>query len=398
MNRWLVTIMAGSILAGLSWFAYPVFFAPKNQTLFSATYRIRVTEDTSRTSLVSGNPVAATVQLIANRLTAAMYKHTISAVANTEEGGTLFDVRISNLDDSSRIKEWLTNRGLLQFREMYTAQEILPALHHADSILQAETAGSEEINPDTINTADTVAALSPEVKALLDSMEISKQKEVLLSKGLASLLQTTGYGAEAGIIKTSDTARLGELFRRKELINILPSDAQYCFGKTFYVANNSNETGDEQLGFYFIRTRGREQALVENDDIQLATQDYDERGYPCITIEFTDAGQFDWESLTGNNVKRPIGVIADNHLLSAPVVESALTGKISRITGTFALPEAQKLAILISGAALPANVTILSAEIRKEQAPQSKKLLISLLAFLIGAAATFFILNSLKST
>jgi preprotein translocase subunit SecD len=75
-----------------------------------------------------------------------------------------------------------------------------------------------------------------------------------------------------------------------------------------------------------------------------------------------------------------------------------LDGPTSIITGDFTVSETQELALLISGAALPAGVTILSTDIRKEQAPQSKKLLISLLAFVIGAAATFFILNSLKST
>ncbi|MBN8673990.1 MAG: hypothetical protein J0L56_07640 [Chitinophagales bacterium] len=388
MNRWLVTIIAGSLLAGLSWFAYDLFFAPKKETLYSATYRIRVTEDTSRKSQVTGNPVAATVQLIANRLTAAMYKHSISAVANTEEGGTLFDVRISNLDDSSRIKEWLTSRGLLQFREMYTPQEILPAINLADSILQAENAGSEEIN-----TADTVAAISPEVKALLDSMNFSEQQELQRSKGISSLLQVSYSPAELGVVKIKDTARLGELFRRKELIYSLPSDAQYCFGKTF---RGPSESGEQQLGFYFIRTRGHEKAVIENEDIASATGSF-KNGKPVVTMEFTEAGTYAWGNLTENNIGKPIAMLFDNFLLTAPAPQQRL-GSTSMITGDFTVNETQELALLISGAALPADVTILSAEIRKEQAPQSKKLLVSLLAFVIGAAATFFILNSLKST
>lgn len=394
MNRWLVTIIAGSILAGLSWFAYDLFFAPKKEKLYSATYRIRVTEDTSRKSEVTGNPVAATVQLIANRLTAAMYKHTISAVANTEEGGTLFDVRITNLDDSSRIKEWLTNRGLLQFREMYMPQEVLPAINLADSILQAENAGPKEINPAKINTADTVAAISPEVKALLDSMSFSEQQDQLRSKGISSLLQVSYSPAELGVVKIKDTARLGELFRRKEIVNSLPSDAQYCFGKT---SRSPNVSGEQQLGFYFIRTRGREKAVIENEDIANATDSYD-NGRPAVTLEFTEAGTYAWGNLTEKNIGKPIAMLFDNFLLTAPAPQQRLDGPTSIITGDFTLSEAQELALLISGAALPADVTILSTEIRKEEAPQGKKLLLSLLAFVIGAAATFFILNSLKST
>ncbi len=393
MNRWLVIIIAGSIIAGLSWFVYPVFFAPKNETLFSATYRIRVTEDTIRKTLVPGNPIAATVQLIANRLTAAMYKHTISAVANTEEGGTLFDVRITNLDDSSRIKEWLTNRGLLQFREMYTPQEILPAINLADSILQVENAGPKEINPAKINTADTVAAISPEVKALLDSMNFSEQKELQRSKGISSLLQISYSSAELGVVKIKDTASLGELFRRKELIYSLPSDAQYCFGKT---SRGPSESGEQQLGFYFIRTRGHEKAVIENEDIASATGSF-ENGKPVVTMEFTEAGTYAWGNLTENNIGKPIAMLFDNFLLTAPAPQQRL-GSTSMITGDFTVSETQELALLISGAALPADVTILGTDIRKVQAPQSKKLLVSLLAFVIGAAATFFILNSLKST
>lgn len=394
MNRWLVTIIAGSILAGLSWFSYPVFFAPKKENLYSATYRLRVAEDTGRKSRVTSNPFAATINILSNRLAAATYKYEITAVTNTDKGVTLFDTRISNMDDSNRCKELLTRRGLIQFREMYIPQEISSAITVADSLLQMENKPEPETKPADTTTTDNI---SPEIKALLDSMNFSEQQELQRSKGISSLLQATYSYAEIGVVKTRDTARLGELFRRKEVVNNLPSDAQYCFGKTFS-RQQSNKPEDELLGLYCIRTRGREQAIVENDDIELASQDYDERGHPNINIEFTETGQFDWESLTSNNVKRPIGIIADNHLLSAPIVESALTGKLSRITGVFTLPEAQELAILISDAALPAGVTILSTDIRKEQAPQSKKLLVSLLAFVIGAAATFLILNSLKST
>lgn len=390
MNRWLVTIIAGSILAGLSWFAYDLFFAPKKEKLYSATYRIRVTEDTSRNSLVPGNPVAATIQLIANRLTAAMYKHTISAVANTEEGGTLFDVRISNLDDSSRCKELLTRRGLIQFREMYMQEEILYALTVADSLLQMENKPTTEIKRADTATIDNI---SPEVKALLDSMNFSEQQELQRSKGISSLLQISYSPAELGVVKIKDIARLGELFRRKELIYSLPSDAQYCFGKT---SRSLNESGEQQLGFYFIRTRGHEKAVIENEDIASATGNY-ENGRPVVSMEFTEAGTYAWGNLTERNIGKPIAMLFDNFLLTAPAPQQRL-GSTSIITGDFTVSETQELALLISGAALPAGVTILSTDIRKKQAPQSKKLLVSLLAFVIGATATFLILNSLKST
>lgn len=394
MNRWLVTIIAGSILAGLSWFSYPVFFARESKALYSATYRIRVTEDTSRKSLVPGNPVAATINILSKRLAAATYKQEITAVTNTDKGVTLFDARISNMDDSNRCKELLIRRGLIQFREMYMLQDISPAINVADSILQAENGVAPETKPaDTANTDN----ISPEVKALLDSMSFSEQQVKLHSKGIVSILQVTGYTAEIGTIKIRDTARLGELFRRKEVTNSLPFDAQYCFGKTFSRQQSSNRQEDELVGFYCIRTRGHEKAVIENEDIASAT-DFYENGRPAVTMEFTDAGTYAWGNLTEKNIGKPIAMLFDNFLMTAPIPQQRLDGPTSIITGDFTINETQELALLISGAALPAGVTILNAEIRKEQAPQSKKLLISLLAFVIGAATTFLILNSLKST
>lgn len=394
MNRWLAAIITGTILAILSWITYPVFFAPKNEKLYSATYRIRVKEDTSRKSRVAGNPVAATINILSKRLAAATYKHEITAVTNSGEGGTLFDARISNMDDSTRCKELLTRRGLIQFREMYMLQDISSAINVADSILQAENGMVPETKPaDTANTGN----ISPEVKALLDSMNFSEQQELKRSSGIVSILQLEGYAAEIGTIKIRDTARLGELFRRKEVINSMPFDAQYCFGKTFSDANSGTEPGNRLLGFYFILTRGREKAVIENEDIASATDVY-ENGRPAVSMEFTTAGSYAWGNLTEINIGKPIAMLFDNFLLTAPAPQQRLDGPSSIITGDFTVSETQELAILIGGAALPADVTILHAETRKQEAPQGKKLLISLLAFVIGAVAGFFVVNSLKST
>lgn len=168
-------------------------------------------------------------------------------------------------------------------------------------------------------------------------------------------------------------------------------------GKCFTPKKNTTEPGDKQLGFYFIRANGNEKAVLENEDIASATSSY-ENGRPVIIMEFTEAGTYAWGNLTERNIGKPIAILFDNFLLTAPAPQQRLDGPTSIITGDFTVSETQELALLISGAALPAGVTILSTDIRKEQAPQSKKLLVSLLAFAIGAAAIFLILNSLKST
>jgi SecD/SecF fusion protein len=91
-----------------------------------------------------------------------------------------------------------------------------------------------------------------------------------------------------------------------------------------------------------------------------------------VTVDFTGPGQAAWERLTGQaacatpgDPTRRIAIVLDGEVISSPSVGAGvpcgvgITGGTTQITGTFTQDEAQDLALLIQGGALPVPVEVI---------------------------------------
>ncbi len=90
--------------------------------------------------------------------------------------------------------------------------------------------------------------------------------------------------------------------------------------------------------------------------------DQNNSAYYAVYLEFNDEGAKKFADITAKYLGKPIPIVLDGKVISAPVVQSVITGGRAVITGKFTLDEAKKLAALLQGGALPARVEI--AEVR----------------------------------
>ncbi|SEF24915.1 preprotein translocase subunit SecD [Amycolatopsis pretoriensis] len=72
-------------------------------------------------------------------------------------------------------------------------------------------------------------------------------------------------------------------------------------------------------------------------------------GSSVINLSFTAKGARTWAEWTGQNVGKQVAVVLRSRVLTAPAVQSAITGGETQITGKFTLPEARQLARDIAG-------------------------------------------------
>lgn len=82
-------------------------------------------------------------------------------------------------------------------------------------------------------------------------------------------------------------------------------------------------------------------------------------GKPEVGLEFTNEGGKLFETITKRNIGKPLGIFLDDLLISAPIVQEAITGGQAVISGNFTLEEAKKLAISINSGALPVPVKLI---------------------------------------
>ena len=87
-----------------------------------------------------------------------------------------------------------------------------------------------------------------------------------------------------------------------------------------------------------------------------ATPNSDGGGFQ-VNFSFDNRGAKRFGDVTRNNVGRQFAIVLDEEIISAPRIQSPITGGSGRITGTFTPEEATELAILIRSGALPAELT-----------------------------------------
>lgn len=103
--------------------------------------------------------------------------------------------------------------------------------------------------------------------------------------------------------------------------------------------------------------------LITGKYLKTAKPTTDEIGSPAVGFEFDEAkakadGQKTFEEITTENLGKKISIVLDGEVISAPVVESVITGGNGIIKGKFTFDEASRLSALLRGGALPVKVEI----------------------------------------
>jgi preprotein translocase subunit SecD len=81
-------------------------------------------------------------------------------------------------------------------------------------------------------------------------------------------------------------------------------------------------------------------------------------GRPEVTFRFNGAGAKRFGDATAKNIGRRFAIVLDNKVISAPTIQSAITGGSGVITGNFTPESANNLALLLRSGALPAPLTV----------------------------------------
>jgi preprotein translocase subunit SecD len=89
-------------------------------------------------------------------------------------------------------------------------------------------------------------------------------------------------------------------------------------------------------------------ADATNADIAEARVGVDGAGNPTIEVTFTKEGAKKVEAMSEKHLDKPLAILIDGKVVSAPVVRAKLSGK-AEITGTFTKEEVEKLVKAING-------------------------------------------------
>ena len=99
------------------------------------------------------------------------------------------------------------------------------------------------------------------------------------------------------------------------------------------------------------------QTAMTGDVLKEALATQDQLGRWQISFLLSDAGNDLFYNYTSANIGRPMAIVLDGVVLSAPVIEAAIRDQ-GVINGTFSQEEAQSLAVQMQYGALPVPLAI----------------------------------------
>jgi SecD/SecF fusion protein len=114
--------------------------------------------------------------------------------------------------------------------------------------------------------------------------------------------------------------------------------------------------GEQGPPSYVVRRR----AFVTGEMLTQASAGHDENNQPDINMAFNGDGARRFAEVTAANIGKPFAIVLDKQVISAPRINSAITGGSGQITGNFTEDSAQNLALLLKSGALPAPLNVIA--------------------------------------
>ena len=99
-------------------------------------------------------------------------------------------------------------------------------------------------------------------------------------------------------------------------------------------------------------------AVVTGEMLTDASAGFDQNGRPDINFRFNGKGAQRFADVTTQNIGHRFAIVLDGKVLSAPVIQSAITGGSGEITGAFSQAQVTGLALNLRSGALPAKLDV----------------------------------------
>jgi SecD/SecF fusion protein len=307
---------------------------------------------------------------------------------NADADKQIINVELPGVQDRERVRKNLQASANLQFWEVYNLSELGASIQKADELFFAQNTGKAVVSDSTKNTADTLTAATAvagdSVKTAIaaatkDTGQKDQLKQLANQNSTDALAPSTanqeseakkhldgwilfsadrqGRPIDAGMIGQvliKDTARVNQILTSPAIKAQFPADVVWMYGNP--------EKKSPAVTLYAIKTYGREKAKLEGETITNAGADFDQMGKTSVSLEMNSIGARIWADMTRANKGKHIAIVVDNTVYSAPVVNEAIEGGRSSISGNFSVEEAQDLANILKIGRLPAPAKIVAEE------------------------------------
>lgn len=278
-------------------------------------------------------------------------------------------VEMPGIKEPERVRKLLQGSANLEFWETYTLGEVQGALQALDTRLAQINSGKTTADSTQVDSAKTeTKAADTKVKDALASLkggnaqdkkadatgkENAARAQMLKQHPLLAVMQL-GHpqSSVVGYVRGTDTAAVNKAIHSEVAKEILPADLNLAWSV-------NAENGVYEL--YALR-RNNGGAVLAGEVVENAKDDYNEYHKPVVSMTMTPEGAREWATVTRNNLKKPVAIVLDGVVYSAPVIQTEINGGQSQISGNFTTQQTQDLANVLKSGKMPAPTNIVQEE------------------------------------
>ena len=260
-------------------------------------------------------------------------------------------IELPGVQDEYTVAKKLQSTANLEFFETYMPEQIQTQWSSANKLSLEKEQKDLSLIDDSTLSSDSLT--KPDTLTDKKSLSLTGSDD---KKGLADLVTPVG-GFAIGYVDVQNKGTVETFLRRRDIASVFPEDIKFMWSaEPDKIDDKSKKTA---YFLYACKVPESGKARVNGEHIAKAGTGYDQRdGKITVDLEMTVEGSDEWGRMTSENKDRIIAITMDSVVYSAPRVINAITTGNTQISGSFTFQEAEDLAGLLNGGALPAPCII----------------------------------------
>lgn len=256
-------------------------------------------------------------------------------------------IELPGIQEPERVRKLMQGAANLEFWKAYTQNESAPFVGtlNASSAAELTRLKSDSLQSDSIYAS---LGFSKPLSEYFQQIPVAEdpREQIYLS------------AAAVGLVAATDTAAVNSIINRYSAD--LPVDnIKFMWG---FKAEDRKET---LFSLYTLRGDGlKKGATMEGDVVVNASAEQQPNSLEwAVSMRMNGDGAQRWAKITGAEINRPIAIVLDGFVYSAPNVQNKIEGGQSSITGRFTHDEAKDLENVLKSGKMKAGVRIVQEDV-----------------------------------
>jgi len=266
-------------------------------------------------------------------------------------------VELAGITDPQRVRKLLGETALLEFRLLKAPEITVKVADRINAYLLGKAAADTSAQQEGETPKDTTVVTGEELfgKTQEDTTEdtttVAQEDERLLKEPLFFRHPQNEYVLLVDKKNEAILRKVLEDPKVKKIVEEEAGDAELLMGKS--------QPGSPYIPVYLVNKEAELTGETIVDARQQIATGLSAGGQFEVSLTFDDKGARIFSRVTGANIGKPLAIILDRRVQSAPVIQTKIRDGRARITGLNSLEEARDLAIVLKAGALPAPLKLL---------------------------------------